>query len=145
MSPQARDALISNIAQCIAQEAFATFTPQLTQTQMAIVTPFQSTQTTQVRTTMTMTMTATMTMTTTMTMTQSDIIVLGGGHCIAGTSRLREGGGRHLIMIHTWVNYSHNLKKRSRCIDLNVLASIDLFTSVYSRIYSIYTCDPGGP
>ena len=59
MSPQARDALISNIAQCIAQEAFATFTPQLTQTQMAIVTPFQSTQTTQVRTTMTMTMTAT--------------------------------------------------------------------------------------
>ena len=74
MSPRARDTLISNIAQCVAQEAFATFTPRVTQTQTVIVTSFQSTQTTQAKTTMTMTMTT--------AMTQSDIIVLGG-HCLA--------------------------------------------------------------
>ena len=40
MSPTARDALVSDIAQHIAKDAFHTFRPQVTQMPMTIVTPF---------------------------------------------------------------------------------------------------------
>ena len=83
MSLRARDALISDIAQCIAQEAFHTFRPQVTQMPMVIVTSFQR-QTTQVRmTTMTM-MTTTQSQGTVSAVSSSqdsDIIILGGTLC----------------------------------------------------------------
>ena len=91
MSPRARDALISDIAQCIAQEAFHTFRPQVTQMPMAIVTPFQR-QTTQVRMAMTTMMTTTQSQGTVSAISSSqdsDIIILRGLNQQAQRRRLQ--------------------------------------------------------
>ena len=70
MSPTPQDALISDIARCIAVKAFYTLRPHITQMPMAIVSPFQrqTIQTTQARITM-------MTMMTT-TQSQSQLVQL---------------------------------------------------------------------
>ena len=80
MSPRAQDALISDIAQCIAQEAFHTFSPKVTQMPMVILTPFQR-QMTQARMTMITMMITTQSQGTVSAVSSSqdsDIIVLGG-------------------------------------------------------------------
>ena len=89
MSPRARDALISDITQCIAIEAIHTFRPQVTQMQMAIVSPFQrqTTQTTQMRMTTTTMMTTIQSQGTVSAISSSQDsetkVLGGGGHCIA--------------------------------------------------------------